>query len=272
MLTNVSFFLNTLFMVLMVVGSAVSLPNNTALGCLHCDQTCPTPDSAWAGPALLHVHLPSDKTSVRNWAPLPLQVCHLTKPQSGTGHHYHSKSAIWQNFSQKLDTITAHKSAIWQNLSQKLGTITTPSLLSDKTSVRNWHYYYTNSKPAIWQNLSQKLDTIIRPTPSLPSNKTSVWSWTPLSLSPFDFETQHSYIVIFTQGPTASLETQHCYTCMSTKRPHHQLRTQHSYILMHTKKTIASFETHKLFINHTHGCTVLQTETFQQSCTAVPMT
>ena len=50
------------------------------------------------------------------------------------------------------------------------------------------------------------------------------------------------------------------------------IETQHSYILMHTKKTIASSETHKLFINHTHGCTVLQTETFQQSCTAVPMT
>ena len=122
MLTNVSFFLNTLFMVLMVVGSAVSLPNNTALGCLHCDQTCPTPDSAWAGPALLHVHLPSDKTSVRNWtplpltslpsdktsvrnwAPLPLQVCYLTKPQS------------------EIDT----------------NIIPTPSLPSDKTSVRNW--------------------------------------------------------------------------------------------------------------------------------------
>lgn len=75
MLTNVSFFLKTLFRVLMVVGSAVSLPNNT--GAIY-TVTRPVPH--------LTQHVQGQRCC--------MCVCHLTKPQSEIGHHYHSKPAI----------------------------------------------------------------------------------------------------------------------------------------------------------------------------------
>ena len=108
-----------------------------------------------------------------------MYICHLTKLQSEIGYHYHSKSATWQNLSQELDTMT------------------TPSLPSDKTSVKNWTPLPLPSLPSDKTSVRNRaplqlqvchltkpqseIDTIIRPTPSLPSDKTSARNWTPLS-------------------------------------------------------------------------------------------